>query len=60
MKRVGLARRPGNPTAQDWNDAAHSAMVENGVGQVDVESLARWLGVLTKGIFYWLFADRRA
>jgi AcrR family transcriptional regulator len=43
----------------DWLQAALAALAESGVDGVRVESLARRLGV-TKGSFYWHFADRAA
>jgi AcrR family transcriptional regulator len=42
---------------QDWLTAALGALAEGGVGAVAVEPLARRLGV-TRGSFYWHFADR--
>lgn len=43
----------------DWTRAALRAMAEGGVGAVRVDALARGLGV-TRGSFYWHFADRNA
>lgn len=45
--------------AEDWEEAALDVIAESGVGAVAVESLARRLGV-TKGSFYWHFANRNA
>lgn len=45
-------------TAEEWTDAALWSM-QDGVDGVAVESIARALGV-TKGSFYWHFADRAA
>lgn len=45
--------------ANDWCRAALAVIGERGVDQVTVEGLARDLGV-TKGSFYWHFADRAA
>lgn len=45
--------------AVDWERAALKAMAEGGPAAVAVEPLARRLGV-TKGSFYWHFADRDA
>ncbi|HZB10962.1 MAG TPA: TetR/AcrR family transcriptional regulator [Rubrobacter sp.] len=59
MRQAGSAKRPGKLTADDWVDAAYSAMAEDGVGAVAVEPLARRLGV-TRGSFYWHFKDRRS
>lgn len=42
---------------QDWIGAAVAALRHGGVDAVRVEPLARGLGV-TKGSFYWHFADR--
>lgn len=44
---------------QDWLTAALAALAEGGVGAVAVEPLAQRLGV-TRGSFYWHFADRNA
>ncbi|MFE1949815.1 TetR/AcrR family transcriptional regulator [Streptomyces sp. NPDC059524] len=46
-------------TAQDWADAALSAIGEGGIAAVAVEPLAARLGT-TKGSFYWHFANRAA
>lgn len=46
-------------TAEDWVRAAARAISEGGVGAVAVEPLAGKLGV-TKGSFYWHFANRGA
>ena len=46
-------------SATDWEAAALDALAEAGLGGVAVEPLARRLGV-TKGSFYWHFADREA
>jgi AcrR family transcriptional regulator len=46
-------------SAADWETAALDALAENGLAGVAVEPLARRLGV-TKGSFYWHFADREA
>jgi AcrR family transcriptional regulator len=42
-----------------WVDAAFDALSQRGIGGVRVEPLAEALGV-TKGSFYWHFADRDA
>jgi AcrR family transcriptional regulator len=52
MSRVRLS-------AQDWTDAALQALAVGGVAAVRVDVLARQLGV-TRGSFYWHFADRDA
>ncbi|WP_329398918.1 TetR/AcrR family transcriptional regulator [Streptomyces lydicus] len=46
-------------TAQDWADAALTAIGEGGLAAVAVEPLAARLGT-TKGSFYWHFANRDA
>ena len=48
-----------NLNAADWSRAALDAIADRGVEHVTVEGLARHLGV-TKGSFYWHFADRSA
>ncbi|WP_435099794.1 TetR/AcrR family transcriptional regulator [Arhodomonas sp. AD133] len=45
-------------TAEDWAQAALDAIAETGMKGLAVEPLARRLGV-TKGSFYWHFANRR-
>ena len=49
----------GKLAARDWELAALEAFAEQGLAGVGVEPLARRLGV-TKGSFYWHFADRDA
>lgn len=44
-------------TATDWTMAVLEAIAESGVASVSIERLAKELGV-TKGSFYWHFADR--
>ena len=46
-------------TADDWAKAALDVIATAGVDQVTVEGLGRDLGV-TKGSFYWHFANRQA
>ncbi|MBY8965427.1 TetR/AcrR family transcriptional regulator [Algiphilus sp. NNCM1] len=46
-------------SADDWATAALDAMAAGGLGAVAIEPLARQLGV-TKGSFYWHFANRDA
>ena len=46
-------------SAADWEQAALETLAESGLAAVAVEPLARRLGV-TKGSFYWHFADRDA
>ncbi|MGW7071361.1 TetR/AcrR family transcriptional regulator [Streptomyces sp. NPDC054855] len=46
-------------SAQDWADAALTAIGEGGLAAVAVEPLAVRLGT-TKGSFYWHFANRDA
>lgn len=48
-----------NLTVEDWARAALDAMAGGGLDAVAVEPLARRLGV-TKGSFYWHFANREA
>ena len=42
-----------------WLEAAHAALVEQGVEAVKIQPLARALG-LSRTSFYWHFADREA
>lgn len=48
-----------NLTAETWAEAALDAIAGGGIEAVAVEPLARQLGV-TKGSFYWHFANREA
>ncbi|MET9451955.1 TetR/AcrR family transcriptional regulator [Streptomyces cinerochromogenes] len=59
--RDGTPRGDGRKrlSAQDWADAALTAMGEGGLAAVAVEPLAARLGT-TKGSFYWHFANREA
>lgn len=64
MARRRMARRRTAAGAQrldaaDWIEAAQDALAEGGIEAVRVEPLAKVLAV-TKGSFYWHFADRRA
>lgn len=55
-----MAKRPPAELSRDaWTAAALGALGAGGIEAVRVEVLARDLGV-TKGSFYWHFADRRA
>ena len=54
-----MAQQKPTLSADDWADAALDAMVDGGLDGVAVEPLARKLGV-TKGSFYWHFANRDA
>jgi AcrR family transcriptional regulator len=56
MKR---AAADGRLAAADWERAALEAIADQGLAGVGVEPLSRRLGV-TKGSFYWHFADRDA
>ena len=46
-------------TPDDWCTAALAVIAERGVAGLSIEALAKSLGV-TKGSFYWHFADRSA
>ena len=46
-------------SADDWVRAALDTMVDEGIGGVKIQRLCDRLGV-TKGSFYWHFADRDA
>jgi AcrR family transcriptional regulator len=52
---MALTRTP----RSSWIDEGLRALAAGGLGAVRIEALARALGV-TKGGFYWHFADRRA
>lgn len=51
--------RSARTSREQWVDAASRAFRADGLDAVRVEPVARALGV-TKGSFYWHFADRRA
>ncbi len=61
--RARARARPPKPARRldgaTWIAAAHDAIAEGGMHALRVEPLAAALGV-TKGSFYWHFADRRA
>ena len=60
MVRKELAtQRSSRLDASAWIEAALEALADGGVEAVRVEPLAKALDV-TKGSFYWHFADRRA
>jgi AcrR family transcriptional regulator len=57
------SRKPASPEARlsaaDWETAALDALADGGLAGIAIQPLARRLGV-TKGSFYWHFADREA
>ncbi|MEU8031272.1 TetR/AcrR family transcriptional regulator [Streptomyces sp. NPDC049099] len=61
QRREEVARESGRKrlTAQDWADAALSAMGQGGLAAVAIEPLAARLGT-TKGSFYWHFSNRES
>jgi AcrR family transcriptional regulator len=62
MARARAAAEKSKATRRDgaaWIDAAFDALAGGGIDAVRVEPLAKALGI-TKGSFYWHFADRRA
>ncbi len=60
MARRGADKaRPARLDAAAWIAAAFDALAEGGIDAVRVEPLAKALRI-TKGSFYWHFADRRA
>ena len=52
-------RRAGSLNRQDWIEAARTVLISGGIEQVKVEPLAERLKV-SRGSFYWHFADRQA
>ena len=57
--RAAAPREKARLDAAAWIAAALDVMADGGIDAVRVEPLAKTLGV-TKGSFYWHFADRRA
>ncbi|MGB9368496.1 MAG: helix-turn-helix domain-containing protein, partial [Xanthobacteraceae bacterium] len=51
--------KPTRLDAGAWIAAGFDALADGGIDAVRVEPLAKALGI-TKGSFYWHFADRRA
>src|SRR5437763_15488297 len=51
--------KPARLDAEAWIAAAFDALAEGGIDAVRVEPLAKALDI-TKGSFYWHFADRHA
>lgn len=56
---TGASERGWRGSADVWLDAAYQVLIESGVGQVKVMTLAERLG-LSRTSFYWHFADREA
>lgn len=56
-RAVPGGKRPAPLGREAWLDAARSALIEAGIGGVEVGKLARRLGV-TRGGFYWFFRSR--
>ena len=46
-------------TRKDWVDVARKVLVKSGIDDVKVDRLAKRMKV-TRGSFYWHFADRQA
>ena len=59
MRREQSRKSPPALDAEAWIAAAFDALAEGGIDAVRVEPLAKALDI-TKGSFYWHFADRRA
>jgi AcrR family transcriptional regulator len=59
MARARTTEKARPLDADAWVQAAFDALADGGVDAVRVEPLAKALGI-TKGSFYWHFADRRA
>jgi AcrR family transcriptional regulator len=59
IRTVPYGQRVASLSASDWVRAAARRLAADGVDAVRVEPLARDLGV-SKGSFYWHFADRAA
>lgn len=52
-----MNERSGGPSREDWVVAGLRTLAESGIDAVKVERLAKTLGI-SKGPFYWRFADR--
>jgi AcrR family transcriptional regulator len=59
MARRAAAQNTTTLDANAWIEAAFDALAEGGIDAVRVDPLAKNLGV-TRGSFYWHFADRAA
>ena len=61
MTQAATQTKKETPTlkANDWEQQAHGKLAGKAIRAVDVESLARRMGV-TKGSFYWHFPNRNA
>ena len=57
--RLKMKEKPARLDSDAWIAAAFDALAEGGIDAVRVEPLAKALDI-TKGSFYWHFADRRA
>jgi AcrR family transcriptional regulator len=58
-KELAPKEKPVRLDAAAWIAAAFDVLADGGIDAVRVEPLAKALGI-TKGSFYWHFADRRA
>ncbi|MFN3463335.1 MAG: TetR/AcrR family transcriptional regulator, partial [Terricaulis sp.] len=59
MARRAAVQNTTTLDANAWIEAAFDALAEGGIDAVRVDPLAKNLGV-TRGSFYWHFADRAA
>ena len=58
-KRASRIRKKRNPLGRDiWLDTARKALVEEGTAGVEINKLAKRLGV-SRGGFYWFFKSRK-
>jgi AcrR family transcriptional regulator len=56
-RKTATARRPRSLGREAWLEAARSALIEEGTAGIEINKLAKRLGV-TRGGFYWFFASR--
>lgn len=57
-KKTARAKQPRQPLGREaWLEAARLALIEEGTAGIEVNKLAKRLGV-TRGGFYWFFASR--
>jgi AcrR family transcriptional regulator len=56
-RKTATRRRPRSLGREAWLEAARSALIEEGTAGIEINKLAKRLGV-SRGGFYWFFASR--